>query len=383
MSLFYAFEISLYAVLNILPFAALALIPFWERLRYSPSVTCIILCILTVFHILTALTAVYTGSFAIASLFSLVCYIAFFFWSVRDSLWKLLFVLLIVISYGDFLVVIAKFLQNLLFPASEKVYSIGDCIMLAAMLAITFYPIARFAYRHLAPVIRESTNAPFFRYLWLVPAIFYITYYYNLYFGKESSAEWAMRWNNILFVSILNIGAFFVYYLIIKLLEESARNHRLHIEKHILSLQAKQYKTLRDQIHKTRQLRHDLRQHLMVISAHLQKQDLDALREYLSSYKSQLPDMPTLYCKNYTVDTVVRYYIEQALEAGVACKVELNLPEKMFINDPDLCVLFGNLLENALEACQAALSEASTSTTPPLPYLSTSAAPFRKIIPSA
>ena len=58
-----------------------------------------------------------------------------------------------------------------------------------------------------------------------------------------------------------------------------------------------------------------------------------------------------MLCKNYAVDTIVRHYIEQAKRAGVHTDVLLNLPEKTGVIDSDLCIVFGNLLENANDAC--------------------------------
>lgn len=52
---------------------------------------------------------------------------------------------------------------------------------------------------------------------------------------------------------------------------------------------------------------------------------------------------------------LIRYYAEQAEEAGIDFKAQLLLPEKLAIYEPDICVLFGNLLEQAVKACKQSL----------------------------
>lgn len=55
-------------------------------------------------------------------------------------------------------------------------------------------------------------------------------------------------------------------------------------------------------------------------------------------------------CRNYAVDVVVRYYLQQAMDVGAEIDVKLELPERVGIPDSDLTIIFGNLFENAVLA---------------------------------
>jgi sensor histidine kinase regulating citrate/malate metabolism len=62
----------------------------------------------------------------------------------------------------------------------------------------------------------------------------------------------------------------------------------------------------------------------------------------------------TRYCSNDAVNAVVCQYASIAEKNGIKLTISLDVPthsEK--ISDIDLCVIFGNLLENAIEACNA------------------------------
>ena len=62
---------------------------------------------------------------------------------------------------------------------------------------------------------------------------------------------------------------------------------------------------------------------------------------------------PMCYCKNMSVDAILRYYAGQLEDAGVSFHHSIEVPQKMKITDLDICRIFGNLLENAVRAVKA------------------------------
>ena len=115
-----------------------------------------------------------------------------------------------------------------------------------------------------------------------------------------------------------------------------------------------QYALLLKRIEETRRARHDLRQHLTLIQRYLDNGDKDALKEYVHAYGQSIPESVGIfiYCKNYAIDTIARFYLSQAEDEGIQVNVSLPLPKQLPIPEPDVCILLGNLLENALTACR-------------------------------
>lgn len=115
-----------------------------------------------------------------------------------------------------------------------------------------------------------------------------------------------------------------------------------------------QYALLLNRIEETRRARHDLRQHLVLIQSYLEDGDGEALKEYVRIYGQSLPEASDnlVYCGNYAVNTIVRFYLTQAKDEGIQVDVSLPLPKQLPIPEADVCVLLGNLLENALAACR-------------------------------
>ncbi len=120
----------------------------------------------------------------------------------------------------------------------------------------------------------------------------------------------------------------------------------------ILSMQLKQYESMRAKMEETRIARHDLRQHLRLMTAYLENNDIESLTNYIKSYGESMPDeSEQKFCDNTVVNTLVRYYSVKAQEHQIQFDVHLCIPEIINILEPDLCVLLGNLLENALDEC--------------------------------
>ena len=57
-------------------------------------------------------------------------------------------------------------------------------------------------------------------------------------------------------------------------------------------------------------------------------------------------------CENYAVNAVAAHYYAMAQQAEIDISVRLALPQKLEnAVESDLCVVVGNLMENAIEAC--------------------------------
>lgn len=123
--------------------------------------------------------------------------------------------------------------------------------------------------------------------------------------------------------------------------------------KQLTAMYKRQYEMLKSNIYETRKARHNLKQHLNLIQAYIDKNDHKALKEYVEKYGKTLPkNINGSFSLNYAVNVILSYYAEKAAERGIIFTTNIRLPERVDIPEPTLCVLFGNLLENAVEACE-------------------------------
>lgn len=141
----------------------------------------------------------------------------------------------------------------------------------------------------------------------------------------------------------------FSYYLIAISIDRTRRHQQLEQQ---LALQRDHYNNLSNSITTTKAIRHDLRHHLVTISEFLGNKDAATAQEYLNRLCNQYDDssIPTVCC-NQSADALICHYLKLAKQQDVAIVTKLHLPDDLGIDDLDLCVILGNCLENAIEAC--------------------------------
>ena len=114
-----------------------------------------------------------------------------------------------------------------------------------------------------------------------------------------------------------------------------------------------QYENLQERITEARRAKHDVRHHIALICEYLNNEDYTALSEYLDQYGRSVPDDTDFqFCDNSAANTVLLYFAQQAKSDGIDYIVRAAIPETTFVDETDLSVVFGNLLENALDACR-------------------------------
>lgn len=115
-----------------------------------------------------------------------------------------------------------------------------------------------------------------------------------------------------------------------------------------------QYEEIREIYLNMRGWRHDYHNHIQVMKVQLAMGQLEEMRQYMDGLERDLDSVDT-YVKsgNMMTDAILNSKLALAKQKSVNninCKAVL--PETLSIEDVDLCVLLGNLLDNAIEACE-------------------------------
>ena len=102
----------------------------------------------------------------------------------------------------------------------------------------------------------------------------------------------------------------------------------------------------------TRALHHEMRHHMLALSAILADGDVERARRYVDTVADDLDRTPAgRYCQNILVDMIAGSFLDRAKAEGIRVEHRLNVPQELDIADEDLSVFLSNLLQNALEAC--------------------------------
>lgn len=127
---------------------------------------------------------------------------------------------------------------------------------------------------------------------------------------------------------------------------------RLKERSQLLEMQARQFRELQEYTRQTSRLRHDFRQSVRLLAGLAEKGDLDSIRSYLAEYEQRLAESGTVnYCSNSALNALFAYYHEIAETSAIKTDWKIELPEPLTVSELDLAALFGNLMENAIDAC--------------------------------
>ena len=96
-----------------------------------------------------------------------------------------------------------------------------------------------------------------------------------------------------------------------------------------------------------------------ILKLQQQNHQLELQTVHLEQYCKQLPDHSLItFCENIDANIVLSHYAQEAERLAIAYSVVANIPASCPVEGHDLSVLFGNLLENAVDACVASKTTA-------------------------
>ena len=110
--------------------------------------------------------------------------------------------------------------------------------------------------------------------------------------------------------------------------------------------------------HKMRTWRHDYHNHMQVLTAYLEAGEIEKARAFLDEINENLVRVDTVIkTGNTMVDAILNSKISLMSAKEIRVDATAHVPSALSVADLDLCVIIGNLLDNAMEACERLPSE--------------------------
>lgn len=123
------------------------------------------------------------------------------------------------------------------------------------------------------------------------------------------------------------------------------------IEKYQRDLIDTHYQEIETMYTKMRGWRHNYRNHIQVMKALAEKGDIEAIKDYLNKLDEDLTTIDLVVKTGNTMaDAILNSKISLAKSKGIKVKVDAHIPIKLKMSELDLCVILGNLFDNAIEA---------------------------------
>lgn len=352
--------VILFPYLDFIPFAIPRYLMFKDKLRIPFHYVMVLITAVATLNSLT-FYLINTGGYEMAMQWTTIMRYGFMlvnlilsFALIKESFAKLMFTYLLLFSWSFFVYGNANYIESRFFWDFSDlhpylIYNIARIIVYLVTCPFMF----RF-FRHTIADAMKIQDDAMWRHLWKIPL--FSALFGMLYCFSDDVYAYA-TWQFIVSRYLMLFGTCYVSYVALKVLEISKGRTQLEeslkYAKLSIQTQKKQYDTLAVHMDDMKKARHDLRQHLAVVQSYIEKDDKAGLKNYIDLYKSELPpDVLELYSRNDVVNAIVCYYAGVARDFHIRFDAKIDYPDICSISETDITVLLGNMLENAIEACQ-------------------------------
>lgn len=271
------------------------------------------------------------------------------------SLGQCLFISAVVKCYADDIALLGTVVYYL--ARGETLESYVDFpVWPAILVAVVLLPIIMLFFKRLMrPALDCSGFLSSWSTIWIVP--FLANAMYALYLQPVFTEVTSFPGVKFSFVPLLWIVMSFSSYItLLKALIEQSKNALLQEELHIsdtqVTAQQKQLEHLQEHIKTTGKVRHDMRHLLLALQGFADKKDYKGIQKCLDDCLQDIErHAPMIYSHNTAVDSILGHYKYMAEDQQITVRITVSVGEELGVSDTDMCIILGNLLENAYEAC--------------------------------
>lgn len=275
-----------------------------------------------------------------------------------------------------FLNIIGLVLLSMLYPSSMKKRLLGVGFILALLMlaeaivaSLVGYLATSFVQRGYFSSLAGVVCIPFVSFLFVliyrklkrdkveipIPVIYWIIvssvpafciYIIVLGFSIENIRIWQLV-SIVVIMFGITMSVFVLYEKQIKFFRSENRRNMLEAQNRYYH---RQLSSLKEMEGATRSVRHDMKNHLLSIAALAENGDTGRILEYVYTLQ-ELTQVTKQFVMtgNAIIDGLFNMKMYQAQEKGLAIDVRAMIPEDLTVSDEDCTVLFGNLLDNAIE----------------------------------
>jgi signal transduction histidine kinase len=135
--------------------------------------------------------------------------------------------------------------------------------------------------------------------------------------------------------------------------ERMKQKYDADFSRDIIATGREHYQRMNEQFDALRIMKHDYKFHLKSALDMLEKGNLEKSKTYLSGLHEKIEnkELPN-FCGNVVINSLVSDYARKCKELNIDFNVSILIPDGFNVPNYEMCIVLGNLLENAVEACQ-------------------------------
>lgn len=219
-------------------------------------------------------------------------------------------------------------------------------ILLSKLFMISIMKILGY---FMSPINIRPSGALFISLIIQPIATCFIIYITSTYLVQEESKTKVIM--STIVSLMLIVSNIVMFYLLEYQMKENERKKNNELYEQELSYKVQYYKDLATRQKISNKSMHDLKNQLFAIKEALKKDNSEGLKKINDICESVFNDRPEIYTGNESLDALISAKAQQMKLLGIALKNVVFISGIGIINIYDLCIVCGNLLDNAIEAC--------------------------------
>ena len=223
----------------------------------------------------------------------------------------------------------------------------GNILLVPAAIYFRKYPVWKYYVSEPAAFLSVFAN-----FLSAMTAIVYDMFRVNLFGPEEKSDSMVMM--IVVFAALYLINTV-IYQMIYHLSREETNVILLQTTQQMNKGSAALLAITENNLNELHKINHDIQNQYAYMRMLLKSGSYEALEKYFDELTGTFsePLVPFVDCGNRVLDLIFNMENAKAQDAGVALDVKAAPPHDLPFRDVDLCNLYANLIDNALEACAA------------------------------
>ena len=157
---------------------------------------------------------------------------------------------------------------------------------------------------------------------------------------------------NKLLVFIPPFCILYINFMLFRFFENFSEQIRLKVIEELAQNEEENYKILQHNETELRKLRHDMKNHIMMLHEYLKSDDTKTALQHLTSIQNTLKEISATACtKNPAIDAAINIGARKAQTENIEYKAQIIGDAEIFIEAADICKFLSNAIDNAIEAC--------------------------------
>lgn len=226
-------------------------------------------------------------------------------------------------------------------PASVLIEEPTQKILLALLTRGILLLVSKKAYKLLI-VSRELKKI----YLLEISVILILNIAIVLVFPKTLLVSTPVKTSNLVIIIVVLVASFSILKLFNGIMQFASREAEYELQLQYIS-------NMHDFIHRLRAQRHDFNHHLGCIYGLLEDDQFNEAKSYTEQLIYRTDELNNLLkTNNPYVTAILNHKLSVAKQKDINLDVDVDIPSKLVIEPADLSIIIGNILDNAIEACE-------------------------------